>query len=431
MMTTRKPLTAVEKQYIYQRKQVGATLGQIAQELNCSQETVRKWWRHLRDQTQPRRRGRPAHGILSSYPAAVRERAVALKRAHPHWGPATVKLELKRQLALPEAELPSAARLSALFQVACPEAVQPRRRRQYPEQPPPTVLHPHQRWQIDGQEKVPVGTDDVATILNVRDPVGALMIASRAFITTTQKGWRKLDLFEVQDTLRLAFIEWGLPLEIQTDREVVYVGPADADFPSPFTLWLVGLGLKHIVSRERRPTDNAQVERNHRTLGDMAWKDQTGTTLAALQASLDEHRRRHNEEFPVRAADCRGRPPLQVRPWARHSGRPYHPGYEWDLFDLDRIDTFLASHVWIRTVSATGRVSVGGHYYYVGRRHLNAPVSVRFIPQRRTFRFQLEDGTLVADLSAVGLDKANLIGYIPTDLVCPALFQLPLPLTGV
>jgi hypothetical protein len=34
----------------------------------------------------------------------------------------------------------------------------------------------------------------VATLLNIRDPVGALMIASRAFVVTTEKRYRKLTL---------------------------------------------------------------------------------------------------------------------------------------------------------------------------------------------------------------------------------------------
>lgn len=430
-MTIRAPLTEAEKQYISQRKLAGATLKQIACELDCSLETARKWWRHQRDGTRPRHCGRPAQGILSTYSASLRQCAVVLKRAHQHWGPATVKLELKRQLQLQDEELPSDARLSALFKAECPEAVQPRRQRQYPEKPPPTVTAVHQRWQVDGQENVPVGEDDVATLLNMRDPLGALMIASQAFVTTTEKGWRKLELAEVQATCRQAFAQWGLPLELQTDREVVYVGPPAVDFPSLFTLWLVGLGIQHLVIRESRPTDNAQVERNHRTLSDMTWKNQTFATLEALQAALDDHRQRYNEEFPVRAADCQGRPPLEVRPWARHSGRPFHPGMEWQLFDLGRVDAFLASHVWIRTITASGGVSVGGHLYYVGRKHCNTKVSVCFIPGKRTFRFQLEDGTLVAELPTVGLDKADIIGFMPADVACPDLFQLPLPLEGV
>jgi transposase-like protein len=430
-MATRAPLTEAEKEHIHDRKKEGATLAGIAHELDCAWGTARKWWRYQRDGKSPRPRGRPHTGILSTYPAEIRETAVVIKRAHPHWGPANVKVEMKRQMGLSDGDLPSDSRLSALFHAECPEAVQPRKRRQYPERPPPEVTHPHQRWQMDGKEKVPVGDDNVATVLNVRDPVGALITASRAFVTTTEKGWRKLTLWEVQDTLRLAFTQWGLPLEIQTDREAVYVGSSGSDFPSLFTLWLAGLGITHVVSRSKRPTDQPHVERTHRTLGDMAWKDERFDVVESLQTALDDRRQRYHEELPVQAADCQGRPPLEVRPWARHSGRPFHPALEWELFDMKRVDAYLARHVWTRQVSATGNVSLGGHPYYVGRTHLEETVSVRFIPETRSFRFRAGDGALVAELTAVGLDKVDIVGGMPVEQAFPLAFQLPLPLEGV
>jgi len=125
-MSTRVPLTEGEKQYIYERKQGGVSLERIAEEIGCAPMTARKWWRYQRDGTQPRPRGRPPLGILGTYPGTVGDTAVAIKRAHPHWGPANVRLELKRQLELEEEALPSSARLSTLFKARCPEAVQPR-----------------------------------------------------------------------------------------------------------------------------------------------------------------------------------------------------------------------------------------------------------------------------------------------------------------
>jgi len=430
-MATRTRLTQAEKQYIRMRKQAGATLGLIACELSCSIETVRKWWRYLRDGIQPRPCGRPRCGILSTYPSRVVEQAVALKQAHPHWGPANVKLELKRQPELHELALPSDARLSALFKAVCAEAVQPHHRRQYSDKPLPTARRPHQRWQIDGKEKVPIGDQDVATVLAIRDPAGALMIGSRAIVTTTDKGWRKVTLSEVQETFRSAFTHWGRPLEIQTDHEVVYTGAPAYDFPSLFTLWVVGLGIAHTPSRDRRPTDQAQVERSHRTHGDMTWKDEHFDRVEHLQAALDDRDQRYNQELPVHAADCDGHPPLEVHPWARHSGRPFHRAAEWTLFDLERVDAYLATGVWTRKVSATGTVSVGSQPYYVGRAHLEETVSVRFMRETRTFQFQLADGTLVSELPVVGLDKLDLIGYMPLDEAISVTIQLPLPLEGV
>jgi len=429
-MVRRKALTEEEKEYIRVRKEGGVSLGDIAKELGCSREVVKKWWRYHRTGQKPRPVGRPKKGPLSSYAAEVRDKAVEIKRKYPHWGPVNVKLELKRALKVSEEELPSTSGLSALFKTACPEAVQVRHRQAYPDRLPLRVTWPHQRWQIDGKERVSIGDRDLATILDVRDPVGALMIAAQAIMTTTAKGWRKVTLCEVQATLRAAFTEWGLPLEIQTDHEVVYTGSPTVDFPSHFTLWLIGLGLTHVTSRNRRPTDQPQVERNHRTLGDMAYKDEHFDSLELLQAALDDRRDRHNTEFPTQAAQCHGQPPLVVYPWASHSGRVYHPALEWDLFNMAHVDDFLAQHVWTRLVNDTGCVAVGNHLYYLSQTLRGQTVSVRFAQETRAFRFQLADGSLIRDCPSVGLNKEDFIGFIPVEAL-PFNFQLPLPLLGV
>lgn len=429
-MARRVALTELEKEYIRVRKQAGESSRALAQALGCSVETVKKWWGYQRRGFTPRPVGRPARGILSTYTPRVVEAAIRLKRNHPHWGPANVRLELKRELQVAEDNLPSLARLSVLFKARCPEAIQPRRRRAYADHPPSPVTRPHQRWQMDGKEKVRVGDQEVATLLTIRDPAGALMIACRALLTTTPKGWRKVTLDEVRSTLRTAFSEWGLPLEVQTDHEVVYTGSPAADFPSHFTLWLVGLSLTHLTSRERRPTDQPQVERTHRTLGDMAWKDEPCDTVEQLQDLLDDRRWRYHHELPVQAGQCHGQPPLVVYPWATHSGRPYHPDLEWQLFDLARVDAFLAQFVWTRLVNDSGCAALGNHLYYVGRALRGQTVAARFLPDTRAFCFQLPDGQVVRCQPAVGLDQADLIGFIPLE-VSTTYFQLPLPLCGV
>jgi hypothetical protein len=157
-------------------------------------------------------------------------------------------------------------------------------------------------------------------------------------VTTTAQGRRKLTLPEVQGVLRTAFAQWGCPLEIQTDHEDVYVGAATSDFPSRFTLWLLGLNIQHVTSRSHRPTDQAQIERGHRTLGDLSWNDELFAQVTALQTALEDRQQRYNTELPVKAADCAGQPPLSVHPTARFSGRPFQPELEWVLFELSRVD---------------------------------------------------------------------------------------------
>lgn len=430
-MSRRGALTETERDYLKRRRAAGATLAMIATELQCAQETVRKWWRReQRGQPVPVR-GRPRRGILSTYPPELVAQGVVLKQAHPHWGPANVVVALKRDPRFAAGPWPSPAQWSALFKARCPQAVQARHRQVYPAHPLPATRQAHQRWQVDGKEKIPVGQTEVATVVNIRDPFSAVIIASTAVVTTTPRGWRKLTLPEIQAILRTAMAAWGCPLEVQTDHEVVYTGAPQADFPALFTLWLVGLGLTHVPSRDRRPTDQAQVERTHRTLGDMGWKDTPSDQVTDLQALLDDCCERHNHDLSVQAADCHGRPPLVAHPEARHSGRPFSPAHEWELFDLTRVDAYLAERVWSRKVSATGGVSIGNHLYYVERAYAGQMVAVRFQAASRKFVFVAADGRLLAEAPAIGLDKVDLIGYMPVELAITQPWQLPLPWLGV
>ena len=429
-MTQRAPLTQAEKQIIFEKKTAGMSLQQISEGLQCSSETVRKWWRLGRDRRTVQPRGRPKQGPVSTYPQAVSEKAIELKQAHPHWGPKKVRLEMKPVLGMSEKELPSPARLSVLFKQRCPEAVQPRQPRLLPP-PDLKVSSVHQRWQMDAKEGIPVGAGR-ANVQEIRDIFSGLIIASQAFMTPqTDKGWQHLHREDHQQALRRSFSQWGLPPEVQTDNDPEFANLTDPSFPTLFTLWLVGLGVTHIHSRPHRPTDQSQVERNHRTQGDFVWKDQTFDQLEPFQLALDYHRQIYNERYPSQATHCHSYPPLSVFPTARTTGRPYHPDLEWDLFDLKRVDAFLAERVWTCKVAINGTVHLGDHYYILGRIWKSQVVSIRFLSASRSFRFQAKDGSLILDLLALGLEKEHLIGLIPAHIPLPAGFQFSLPLQGV
>lgn len=428
-MVQRTPLTKAEKEFISQQKAIGVSLRQIAQELLCSTETTRKWWRNQRDGHIPGARGRPMRRALSTYPVAIIDKAIELKKAHPHWGPISIKLEIDRDESFSGQRLPSNARLSVLFQQVCAENVQPRNQR-FTRPKPVWVKGPHQRWQIDTKEQVQVGSE-IVSMLELRDLHTGLMIGSQAFITTTEKRWRRLSLVENQQALRQAFQTWGLPLEVQTDHDGVYINPNDHQFPSIFTLWLAGLGVTHVTSRPYRPTDQGSIERNHRTLGDFAWKDQVFDQIGDLQQALDQHQQRYNHAYPSKAAHCQGRPPLVAFPESGSTGRPYHLANEWNFFDLNRVDAYLAQFIWTRTVTKNGLVYLGNHRYGLGRSHHGQKVSIRFLPASRAFRFESADGTGLKELPAIELAKEDILGFLPADLALPVGFQFSLPLPGV
>ena len=202
-MANRAPITLAEKQYIQEHKAAGESLRQISEDLHCSIETVRKWWRCSRDQRVVRARGRPRKGALSTYADRIADTALELKRAHPHWGAQRVKLDLQTALRLGQKELPSRARLAELFRERCPEALQKHERRMLPP-PAVTVRHVHQRWQMDAKEGLRVGSERV-NLQEIVDVYSSLRITSQALVSTLPTGWRHLTRAEHQQVLRLAF----------------------------------------------------------------------------------------------------------------------------------------------------------------------------------------------------------------------------------
>ena len=70
---------------------------------------------------------------------------------------------------------------------------------------------------------------------------------------------------------------------------------------SQLTLWLHGLGVVHPFSRPGTPTDQAQIERTHRTLDNLTGILDGWADLRSLQARLDAECEQYNfgcEEIP-------------------------------------------------------------------------------------------------------------------------------------
>lgn len=232
---------------------------------------------------------------------------------------------------------------------------------------------------------------------------------------------------EVRQTLRTAFHEWHTrPDILQTDNELRLGGRPDDPYPSWLTLWLVGLGIRHEFIRPGRPTDQAQVEREHRTLAAWAGDAEGRVDVAHLQAALDRERWQFNRAYPSEAQDCEGRPPLVAHPDLLTPRRPYQSDAEGLLFDLARVDRYLATFVFERRISATGRVSLGRRFYSLGRRQAGRQVLVCFDRTTREWVFLTRDGEEVARRSASGLDAQTLMGVAPETVTTAAAFQLPL-----
>lgn len=382
-MSNRQPLTYLEKQQIYEAKLQGCTLSEIAKQVGCSAACVRKWWRRGRDQglagLREGRRGRGKSGRLSQFDPLVASKALDLKQNYPKWGANRVLIEFADDEELQSLRLPAASTLAAYFKEACPHLLRKQRDRNSKPTTPSQAGGVHEVWQLDHQEAVHLANGEVATICNVRDSYASAVIASRAFIVTTARRWRKLTLQEVQFVLRQAFSEWQtMPQMVRTDNELGLAGSPGVDFPDRLTLWLVGLGIGHQFIRPGRPTDQGAVERTHRTMDGFAVHQQALTDCATLQSSLDKERRIHNERFPSRAGSCAGNPPLFVHPQLFHQPRPYRLEHEFTLFNLQSVANYLATFTFERKVNSSGQISLGRTRYYLGQKYAGCHVIIRF-----------------------------------------------------
>jgi hypothetical protein len=268
----------------------------------------------------------------------------------------------------------------------------------------------------------------------VRDPLGEACLGGAVYLAgEVGKSPNKIKLAEVRTTLRRCFMRWGtLPEEVQTDHDTVLVSSHVNKFPSDFTLWLKGLGIKHELIRSGRATDNSEVERCHRTLNDYAIVGNEHMNWRELQRELDRRVDKLAYRVPSRAEGCAGAPPVTAHPDLLSRPRPFLPGWEEALFDLSRIDQYLSEQTWDRKVEKVGRVSIARKRYSVGRKHAGEDVVVRFDPSDRHFVFCTTDEspTEICRRPSKGLNAEDLIGE-DADPAVPELVQLPLPMSLV
>src|SRR5262249_13132842 len=142
---------------IVRRHQQGTPLTRVAAELGVPYGTARKIWRRHRhgDRERPSDRPRgPGRPVPEGTHALIRI-ACDLKRDHPTWGAGLIRLELRAHAGA--APIPSVRSLQLAFVRA---GVHRPRRRRPPVAVVPRAALPHEVWQVDAVEEVPLATGE-------------------------------------------------------------------------------------------------------------------------------------------------------------------------------------------------------------------------------------------------------------------------------
>jgi len=417
-----------QRREFWRRHQAGLSYTEIAAQMGVSKECIRYWCRRQRDGGEVfSRYGRSPSGLLSHFDPKVRYVLLRLRVQHPRQGPSRLLYHLCKRPSLRGLPLPSETQIGRYLRqwprFHRNHACQPRRQRPAP----PT--RPHQRWQLDFKMGIALRNGTLVNLHTIYDPFAKACLAAVVY-PAGQVGQapHKVVLSAARATIRRCFAAWGtLPQEVQTDGETTLVGQRSHGFPSPLTLWLVGLGIRHLVIRPGRPTDNAEVERCHRTICDYAVAGNEHCDCQALQQVLDQAAGELVAELPSRAAGCGNQPPLVAHPELLQKPQPFQREHELALFDLNRVDEYLATYTWERRVSKVGQVELGAHRYSVGRAYAHRPMLARYDPAQRQFVFfePAQPTSEVARHPALGLEVSDLTGWA-TEPESASPQQLPL-----
>ena len=341
-----------------------------------------------------RSRGRPARGALSSYTASLRQRIQQLRQSKPGWGAASIVDELVQEDGFDPADLPS---LSSVHRYLREKGMIPEKTSPTPlpqssfcEQP---VSSPHEVWQMDAQGPVAVKGLGHQAMVNIKD-VGskvhcmALPVAvkhARSQPSSPYYYW----------TLRLAFLEWGLPQRLQLDKGgAFYENHAQTPFPKHLHLWLIGLGVEVCFITQPPPMQNAEIERSHRTMERQVLQGQSYTSWQELFAHCHQRRKRLNTTLGNRMLG--GKAPLQCFPEACHSKRPYAVEQEGELIDRQRIYAYLAQCEWYRKVSTSQCLSLGGQLYYLPKKYRSKHLQITFCSKEQQLIFRDAKELIVA-----------------------------------
>jgi transposase len=388
-MPARQATTLVHRRELLRlAEEEGYTYAAIAKQVGVTFWTARKWIRRgKRDGAENLGSyyGRPARGHLGEAEPRMRYLVLRLKKQHPKWGAAYVRKKLSEDARWRGQAIPSASSIWRYWRSFG--------ERLFAKRDPPTSEiapsdRPHGVWQMDAKESMEIPGVGLVSFNHARDEFGRVTVLHRVHAEPERaRQLARLTSESAFQDCRIAFTEWGLPEAIQTDRDTIYVDSHQSPFPNRIVLWWQGLGIEHRLIPRRTPKRNGTVERSHRTLKERTLENQEFESAEALQKQVDADWQELNAECPSRARGCGGKPPLQAHPELLDNPRTYRPEWERALFDLQRVDAFLAEFTWFRTCTSVGQLRMRNIRYSLGAAWAHQDVSVTYDPQQRQFIF--------------------------------------------
>ena len=259
----------------------GASVTEVAGRYGVVRQTVHGWLRRYANDGGlgglADRSSRPA-SCPHQMPAVIEARVVALRRAHPGWGPARILWQLEREGVVPLPGRSSVYR--ALVRHRLVEARRRRRRREdYRRWERGRSM---ELWQMDVMGRVHLSDGRELKVVTGIDDHSRFVVCATVVARATAR--------PVCAALVEALRRHGVPEQILTDNGKVFtarfgLGPG----PVLFDRVCHDNGIRHLLTAPYSPTTTGKIERLHKTIRAefLTDHDRRHATVEEVQAALD------------------------------------------------------------------------------------------------------------------------------------------------
>lgn len=341
---------AQRREFVTLAQAEGANKRDLCRHFGISPTTGYKWLGRFRERSEeglvdlPRR---PRYSPART-PTEVEQTVLAAREAHPAWGARKLRAWL---LGKGHEWMPSPSTITAILQRH--GRIDPAERAKHRPWQRFEREAPNELWQMDFKGHFPL-TQGRCHPLTVLDDHSRFALGLEA--CGDEQGET------VRQRLTAIFRRYGLP-----DRMIMDNGSPwgfDQDHPyTPFTVWLLRLGIGVSHGRPHHPQTQGKDERFHRTMTAELLQGRNFTDLAHCQRAFDCWRDIYNLERPHEALGL-------ATPTSKYevSHRPFPealPPLEYGPGDL------------VRRVHDKGRLSLFGRIFKVGKAFRGMPVALR------------------------------------------------------
>jgi len=287
---------------------------QVCARFGISEKTGQKWLKRFREGGPEAivERSHARHTQAHRMSSTVSARVVALRQAHPLYGPRKLYDWLVQHH--PAQRWPSPSAIGDLLKRE--QLVRGAHRRQYPverarlEGSRSTATEANAVWTADFKGEFRLLGGPYCFPLTVLDLFSHYLLGCRALASTA--------VVSAHQTFERLFREFGLPRVLRTDNGVPFAQPNALGRFGALAFWWVRLGIRPEHIALGRPAENGAHERFHRTLKASATHP-ASRSYGAQQRRFDSFRTEYNTDRPHESV-INHRPPGHVY---TSSSRPY------------------------------------------------------------------------------------------------------------